>query len=123
MAKTGPGGKSGAGHTQLIPANLTGAAYGTYGSNVAGVYGNYGNALTNLYGAQGQANASGTVGAANALTGGITNANNSLYQNQLLNTLYNNQPAVQPTGSIGGWSNTQAQNFMNSGLIPQTTYQ
>lgn len=69
--------------------NLMGAAYGTYGNNVAGVYGNYGNNLSNLYGAQGQANASGTVGAANALSGGLTNAGNSYYQGQLMNSILN----------------------------------
>lgn len=87
-------------------ANLTGAAYGTYGSNVAGVYGNYGTNLSNLYGAQGQANASGTVGSANALTGGITNANNSLYQNQLLNYLNPNKSLSGTT--YEGWGGSNA---------------
>lgn len=88
--------------------NLLGAAYGTYGNNVAGVYGNYGTNLSNLYGAQGQANASGTVGSANALTGGLSNAANGYMQGQMLNYL---RPAGadNPYNQVyQGWGGSQA---------------
>lgn len=94
-------------NTYANNANLNGAAYGTYGNNIAGVQGSYGTNLSNLYGAQGQANASGTVGAANALTGGITNANNSLYQNQLLNYLNPDKPGLAGT-TYQGWGGSNA---------------
>lgn len=93
-------------------ANLTGAAYGTYGNNVAGVYGNYGNNLSNLYGAQGQANASGTVGSANALTGGLSNAANGYMQGQMLNSIARDQ------SGRSAWSDIDASNFMTSGAYP-----
>lgn len=93
-------------------ANLTGAAYGTYGNNVAGVYGNYGNNLSNLYGAQGQANASGTVGSANALTGGLSNAANGYMQGQMLNSIARDQ------SGRSAWGDIDASNFMTSGAYP-----
>ena len=88
-------------------ANLTGAAYGTYGNNVAGVYGNYGTNLSNLYGAQGQANASGTVGSANALTGGLSNAANGYMQGAMLNSLSPNAGGVNGT-TYQGWGGSNA---------------
>ena len=88
--------------------NLTGAAYGNYGNNISGVYGAYGNNLANLYGNQGQANASGTVGAANALTGGINSAQNGYYQNQMMN-LWNKR---LNGNSDSSWTDAQAQAFM-----------
>ena len=88
--------------------NLTGAAYGNYGNNISGVYGAYGNNLANLYGSQGQANASGTVGAANALTGGINSAQNGYYQNQMMN-LWNKR---LNGNSDSSWTDAQAQAFM-----------
>jgi hypothetical protein len=93
-------------------ANLTGAAYGTYGNNVAGVYGNYGTNLSNLYGAQGQANASGTVGMANALTGGLSNAANGYMQGQMLNSIARDQ------SGRSAWGDIDASNFMTSGAYP-----
>lgn len=93
-------------------ANLTGAAYGTYGNNVAGVYGNYGTNLSNLYGAQGQANASGTVGSANALTGGLSNAANGYMQGQMLNSIARDQ------SGRSAWGDIDASNFMTSGAYP-----
>ena len=87
--------------------NLLGAAYGTYGNNVAGVYGNYGTNLSNLYGAQGQANASGTVGSANALTGGLSNAANGYMQGAMLNSLSPNAGGVNGT-TYQGWGGSNA---------------
>jgi len=44
---------------------------------------------------------------ANALTGGITNANNSLYQNQLLNYLNPNPGGTNGT-TYQGWGGSNA---------------
>ncbi len=58
-----------------------------------------GNTIQNL----GAAQASGTVGAANAITGGIQNAGNQYYLSQLLGS---KKPAVVPAGGSGSTFNS-----------------
>jgi hypothetical protein len=64
----------------------------TAGAQAAG---QVGNTIQNL----GAAQAGGTVGAANAITGGIQNAGNQYYLSQLLAS---KNPAVTPVGGAGG---------------------
>ena len=100
---TAAGGAAGGYGTNL--SNVSGAyggnvsnIYGTIGSQEQQAYGNYINNLTGALTGSGaaQANylteaanarASGYVGGANAITGGISNLSNMYYQNQLLNML------------------------------------
>jgi hypothetical protein len=68
----------------------------TAGAQAAG---QVGNTIQNL----GAAQAGGTVGAANAITGGIQNAGNQYYLSQLLNS---RKPAVTPAGGSGSTFNS-----------------
>jgi len=74
-------------------------AYNTSANAGAQAAGQVGNTIQNL----GAAQASGTVGAANAITGGIQNAGNQYYLSQLLNS---RKPAVVPAGGSGSTFNS-----------------
>ena len=82
-------------------------AYGAYGQGVTGTLGAYGTNATNAILGGANAQASGIVGQANAFNqglGGISNLANTYYMNSLLNN----------RNSGGGWTDTQANQFMGS---------
>jgi gas vesicle protein len=87
--------------------NAMNTAYGNYGQGVTGTLGAYGTNATNALTGAANAQASGIVGQANAFNqglSGISNLANTYYVNSLLNN----------RNSGGGWTDTQANQFMGS---------
>lgn len=89
-------------------------AYGNYGGQYTGALTGYGNAAANALTNIGQAQAAGSMGAANAIGGGISNLTNQYYQNQMLNLLKDKYSGK----SDSAWSTADAANLMFNDTMP-----
>lgn len=88
--------------------NAMNTAYGNYGQGVSGAYGAYGTNATNALTGGANAQASGIVGSANAYNQGLSGISN------LANTYYVNSLLNGRNSGGGGWTDTQANQFMGS---------